>query len=358
MLNYKKKLLNRYPDPGAASAQPQQKAEGKPEAGKDKETSPPPSIENKEVTEKKAADRRKIRRVAADRSTKRISQTFQIPEYGKLKGAVWFLAVMLVVTMVADIWAFWWTNFRKMPDVEKQMSLIQDRLTEELQGYLQKPELRSLVEEKTKLYTEKNLNKFMAEKVDETIVPIRRELEATRDRLQGETASALQDLNRLSSFMMLVTKAKNDDRMAFDELRVISKDRNHVFRDIARQAGSQIFSEVTSAGAPEQVVHYPFKDKSLKLSYGEFQQAYAGALPLYRPVILRDFWGNPKYTEYEKLDFMMKVIETDSSLRALQTACKLVDQKAMLLKPFIAYEAYTDWWKENKAKYNPALQGA
>ncbi len=56
-------------------------------------------------------------------------------------------------------------------------------------------------------------------------------------------------------------------------------------------------------------------------------------------------------TKKEKLDFLASVIREDDSLRAVERACRLMDQEAKLNKNVLGAAEYIEWWGQNREHY-------
>ncbi|MCM8776359.1 MAG: hypothetical protein NC930_08460 [Candidatus Omnitrophica bacterium] len=233
-------------------------------------------------------------------------------------------------------------------EVGKQIML---KLDQELQ---QIP-LREIVEKRARDYVDSEAPKHVPQKLQASVDSFFTDMSRLIDQTKRESAQALENLNSVSSFVLLIHQAKNDDRIAFDKILETSHTRGSSYQAIAKTAISQIFSDVSRAENAKVKLPDPWSGKSLaELPYEDFKKIYQQAIPLYRPSLLWELYNHPMYTSYQKLSFLADVIRNDSSLKALYTACKLVDQVAGLNKPFTAYSSYLDWWTQNKSKIGHA----
>ena len=187
--------------------------------------------------------------------------------------------------------------------------------------------------------------------VDPQAGPLLEVLKKSVEETKSQSSEAVKQVNDLSAFTLKITQAKNDDRFAFEEILKIGNDDHHAYQSIAQQAVAEIFGAVSQAeaGGPKADILYPWGKESYKdIPFEKFIEIYVQASSLYRPGLLMNLWNHPKFTEPQKLGFLMEVIKSDRSLRALARACQLADQKAHLNRPFTAYAAYLEWWAQNR----------
>jgi hypothetical protein len=88
-----------------------------------------------------------------------------------------------------------------------------------------------------------------------------------------------------------------------------------------------------------------------ELGAKEFQNIYRNLAPFYRPAVLSALWESERTTKKEKLDFLAAVIRGDDTLRAVERACRLMDQEAKLNKNVLGATEYVEWWERNREHY-------
>lgn len=347
MLGYKQKLLDI----------PQKAAPEVPDGGKKaaKPARPEPPISHAGLTDENLSALRESLRKELEKDLEELRSRPGGPESkDRYRGSVfgiWILGALLILLGVSAGAGFWWTHYRRVPELLAEIHSIQNQLPLQLKEFFERPGFQAHLEERAGEYTAQNLQAFWTAKVDETLLPYVKEVQSLTSRVRYESETSIKNLNSVSAFMLLESRAQNDDRVAFEELLKISRDRNDPFRDLAKQASIRIFTELSSAETGKMMPDYPLKDKLKGLTLHEFKKVYRESIPLYRAFILEDFWANALYTKPEKLGFLAEVIGRDTSLRALQKACQLMDREAMLYKPFTAYEVYLNWWVANQKKY-------
>jgi hypothetical protein len=164
--------------------------------------------------------------------------------------------------------------------------------------------------------------------------------------------STLSEIETMSEFMMTVLAAQNDDRKAFDKLEELSKQESHRFSTQAKRAWTSILDAHSSplVFGPGDVPWREDLDPS-KLSLSELRQTFQSAPDWIRAAILKYVWNRQAFSKIDRLDFMMQVMRTDSSLDVVEHAGRFftqgTDQK---IKP-LAVSHLSDWWEEHRQEF-------
>ena len=180
-----------------------------------------------------------------------------------------------------------------------------------------------------------------------------KELQLLR-KLQVEGDSLLQSIRDLSDFSHTLVLAENDDRKAFEKLitEMESKGRFHSEALAAIQHIVQDVDPLLSVRLDPEVP----KDLSGlmpdKISLGDIRSSYSRLAPMHRLKFLSALWGEERFSKFERMKFMMEVIENEKSLRALHRACVLINQEAKLNLNVLGAAQYLKWWQENKVLYS------
>jgi uncharacterized phage infection (PIP) family protein YhgE len=163
---------------------------------------------------------------------------------------------------------------------------------------------------------------------------------------------ALADINAETEFIKTVIAAQNDDRKAFDKLKEWSEEKNHRFSSRAAQAWSTIFENHSK----------PFSFSGLKmpwiegfdpskLSLLELSQQYKAIPAQLKTALLEYIWKRDDISKIDRLDFMMEIMTSDSSLTAVEYAGRhFVSGTGQNIKP-LAVEYLSDWWGNHRKEF-------
>lgn len=356
MLNYKKKLLDVPPVGAGEKPQVPEK-----KAAAVKESVSPPAAEAPQL-EKRLEDFRKALLSDLDRDLAALkaavpapaSAPAAVPVRSRFSG-LWFYTAVALAGLAGGILGLGagirWMDARLKPNWQKELSEIQNQASLKLDRFFSSREIQVLLEEKSVEHARKYVEEKTGGMFQAAVAPITAEAGKETARMRASAEAALTSLQELENFDLLVTQAKNDDRLAFEKLLELSRNRGHRFREMAGNAISQIYLEATSRdNLARQQANQEGPQRSY-LSLEDFTAAYENSIPLYRPALLSGFWSNAQFTDLQKLDFLMHVVRQDKSLQAMVRACVLMDEKAKIGKPFTAYDKYVDWWAENRSLF-------
>lgn len=171
---------------------------------------------------------------------------------------------------------------------------------------------------------------------------------------QAEKAASA--INETAEFQILVAKAKDDSRLAFDRLIRISENVGP-FQVGAKLLVGEIDKQLTASKRLPYLSPFERYDlDTLTSSIKDFWVVYALDVPKhYRPGFLlqvSSLFENGRFTKKEFLEFLYNVIEHEDSIEALHTACKLIDKEANLHKGVRDYEEYLQWWRTHRDSYD------
>ncbi len=174
-----------------------------------------------------------------------------------------------------------------------------------------------------------------------------RSFESLLREARGRADAANQEIQ----FFVLVQRALNDDRSAFDELVTIADNSTHSFHGLALQAIPIIVANLI----PNVVFHPQDPQKSetdlAEIELTDFQDAYRSTARIYRVSLLVALWINKKIVERDKLDFSVAVIRDDDSLRAVEAARQIIEEKAKINTDVRGAAKYIEWWERNRERY-------
>ena len=173
------------------------------------------------------------------------------------------------------------------------------------------------------------------------------------DKAIDKAHTTLEELEATTEFTMAVVAAQNDDRKAFDKLKLWAEDKAYRFSGRAQQAWNSILEEHSKpffAGG-FQVPWTEGFDPS-KLTLPELSQQYQHSPAHLKPALLEYIWNRDDISKIDRLDFMLNVMQKDSSLTAVEYAGRYfisgTDQKK--IKP-LDVEYLGNWWREHRQEF-------
>jgi hypothetical protein len=202
----------------------------------------------------------------------------------------------------------------------------------------------------------KNVERASVE-ANEKVSEIRNILDETKMKLT-ELNRSIEDGNRavvelklLTQFDTVVLNAQNDDRDAFDQLRVWAKDISFPFEHTATQTVEKILEESRTyylLFKPTVEIHW--KEDPNKLTLPQLWEVYKKDAPRKnRLAIVRYVWEKRgDISKKERLQFLADVLKEDKSLEVCRLAGHYFGEGTSDgLRP-LNYKEHLEWWEKNK----------
>lgn len=174
----------------------------------------------------------------------------------------------------------------------------------------------------------------------------------TLDKAINMANTTLEELEAVTEFTMTVVAAQNDDRKAFDKLKVWSDDKSYRFSGRAQQAWNTIIDEhskpysVSGFEVPWSEGFDPSKLNLLKLG-----QQYQHAPAYLKRAFLEYIWNRNDIPKIDRLDFMLNVMQTDLSLTAVEYAGRYFTSGTnQNIKP-LAVKYLANWWRKHRQEF-------
>lgn len=187
------------------------------------------------------------------------------------------------------------------------------------------------------------------------LTEIKKKADETLDSIQRgaiEAEKGLKRLNSITDFSMLLARANNDNRYAFDLLIEIAKSEG-VFKELADRAVIEIANDINFQDRFDPKFPWDaYRISPEKAPIDEWRAIYNHIPALYRPAFLSRFWQQGRFSKHDRLEFLYIIIRSDSSLRAVHRACMLMNNVAKLNKNLLAKELYVEWWEKEKTIKN------
>jgi hypothetical protein len=163
---------------------------------------------------------------------------------------------------------------------------------------------------------------------------------------------ATDEIKLTSEFSLLVAKASSDDRHAFDSLIQLVNSRKQPLADIALKTLVRISTDPIATGKLREGVDLKALgiDTSVATT-NDFWSLLDNLPAVRRPDVLWAFWGEPRFTKYQKLDFLCRRLATEDSLASLGVICDLINKEAHIDITVLGYAKYWAWWENNRDKY-------
>jgi hypothetical protein len=163
-----------------------------------------------------------------------------------------------------------------------------------------------------------------AQKLSETADTQTKKAEQKLDPLARALDNANATLAKLKDeegFVGIVIAAQNGDRHSYDQLHQMAGSRSNRFSQMAGQAWLTIFEAHSNSSYPTGF-KLPWKEglDPAKLSFDDLKKAYDAAPAALKPGILEYVWSRNNIPKVDKMDFMMEVMNTDSSLTVVEYA--------------------------------------
>lgn len=176
----------------------------------------------------------------------------------------------------------------------------------------------------------------------------------TLNKVISEAGVTLKSLKEEEEFRGLIIAAQNDDRASYDRLAKISVDKE------SRFSAAAIDAYRTITGAHNSSIYQSgFKgywkqgiDPS-KFSFIEIQKIYHTTPSQIRPALLEYIWNRNDIPKLSRMDFMIDVMKTDSSLTATEYAARhFLEGGDLTLKMNpMAFDSLYEWWAQHRGEF-------
>lgn len=169
-----------------------------------------------------------------------------------------------------------------------------------------------------------------------------------------EASVTLNSLKEEEEFRALVIAAQNDDRASYDKLAKIAIDKENRFsmtamdayRTVARSHSSTIYNTGFKNYWKQGIDPSSF-------SFSDLQKIYHQTPAQIRPAILEYIWKRNDIPKLSRMDFMIDVVKTDSSLTAAEYASRYFLEGGNLtqeMNPMVFASLY-EWWARHRDEF-------
>ena len=206
-------------------------------------------------------------------------------------------------------------------------------------------------EEKAAKVTE-NLSEVQVrvKRQEETINSISEEAKG----LVTKAENSIDQLQNTVGFNLLLTKARNDDREAFDQIVKLAE-KTGPFQKTASNVAVQIAIEVNPLVSVRIDPEVPWGNYHVDPKVDQMEnllKIYPSIHPVFRPSFISQIWSQERFPKQKRLDFLYEIIKSDGSLRALDRACTIMNKEAKINKYILGAKEYLEWWHTNRPKFD------
>lgn len=169
----------------------------------------------------------------------------------------------------------------------------------------------------------------------------------------GEAEKTLKSLKEEEDFRGIVMAAQNDDRASYDKLSIIADDKGSRFSREAQDAYRTIIDSHNSSVYKSGFTGFwPSGFDPSKLSFLDLQQAYQAAPAVIKPGVIEYIWKRNDIPEQDRMDFMINIMKTDSSLLATEYASRYFLQGAKLEMNIMNFNGIYKWWAQHRTDFS------
>jgi hypothetical protein len=149
---------------------------------------------------------------------------------------------------------------------------------------------------------------------------------------------------------ILVLRASNDSREAFDKLTRISKDMEPHLKELKQLADDAIFYIIDNV-ALNVGPHISYRPDPTVSDSTDFDVYRKIRNWTYRVAFLEGISTSNRLSKRDKFEFAANVLGTDGSLRAVEAARQILEEEAKINGNIRNVDQYIDWWKRHREKY-------
>lgn len=226
-------------------------------------------------------------------------------------------------------------------------NLVEDRIDREFR----QDNIRALVEMKAQERIDVIADPLIEKRVDEAVEPKIARAEEQLRAVSMELAKAkmtVEQLESLTAFMSLVSDAQNDDRKAYDRLRIIGDDEKSPHYLKARSAYLKIREQHSSGMFQSYKLQSLGGQDPAKASFEDFQREIGKVDARARAAIVLHVSDRADFSKKKKLEFFAELIEQDENLNVVEFAGRFFVKEAGLTGSHMESEKILEWWKRNK----------
>jgi hypothetical protein len=233
-------------------------------------------------------------------------------------------------------------------------------MTNRIANEFEEPRIKEIVAQVAAMQASNLLNQQISPEIENFRTGTSNTLAQFDNSLQTfrkESTNALADVRTATDFALIVSKAQNDDAVAFNQLQQIANSGSSSFAQSANDIARTIIQEVeTYARTMEQdtIVSFDWHTAGIDPSKASLQQLtdfYSSNSfdMLGRFNAVKQVFNNTRFPEQERFDCVALILQTDKSLRVRELCCDLMDTKANSHLNFTQMSSYLQWLMQNRS---------
>lgn len=248
------------------------------------------------------------------------------------------VSIGMMCIAIAQIYiAFYQTDlsYQQFNETKKQRTIASDALNS---AEYAKSTAQSISDEMKRLSLEmKELYADSKERVDSIA------------EITGRANAAVAGLQSAIDFSLTIEDARNDSKKSLDALLAIENSKDSNYSKLASRALYQILASthVENLFMTDPQWHKYNVDPE-KESLSVLTTIYKIEHPYNQVRMQYSIWKQERFPKYDRINFLVEVINSTSSVRCLQKACELLEQEAKTGKNFLAYNEFLLWWDTQK----------
>lgn len=178
-----------------------------------------------------------------------------------------------------------------------------------------------------------------------------RQKAAELESLVEKAADAQRKLGQATEFTMLLARASNDDRTAFDKLMAMAFDERNPEAELAKSAIIKIATDITN------VLHFDSDTTKQGLapktaSIAEFKVFIQDAKrPDFAVAVVNKLMEQDRFRKRDRLQVLVDTISDTKSVAVLSAACQALNAEAKIDKNIIGWPQYIQWWEMVQFRY-------
>jgi hypothetical protein len=172
--------------------------------------------------------------------------------------------------------------------------------------------------------------------------------------LVRKAETSVDQLQNTVDFNLLLTKARNDDREAFDRIVKLAEETGP-FQKSAFDLAVQIAIEVNPLVSVRIDPEVPWGNYAVDPKVDQMEnllKIYPSIHSVLRPNFISQIWSQERFPKQKRMDFLYEIIKSDGSLRALDRGCTLMNKEAKINKNILAAKEYLEWWQTNRPSFD------
>ncbi|MGA2333013.1 MAG: hypothetical protein ABSG75_14760, partial [Syntrophales bacterium] len=236
-------------------------------------------------------------------------------------------------------------------ELEMVVTNVGKRVNQRIEDEFNKDNIQTLVNTKASERIDKVADLLIGQQVEKKIDP---KMKAAEEKIKdvnqqvAKTAESIKDLRSETDFITAVNAAQNNDRIAFEKLKMWAEDKSFPFYERAGQAFRKVMQDHQSAFG-KTPVDVPWKEgvDHSKFTIEDLRKVYDDA-GNYKASVIKYVWERKDLTKKEKMQFLIDIIKSEKDLFFLEYAGRYFIQESKQKVYEIAYWEHLKWWDEHK----------